>query len=233
MVARGDLGIEVKPADVPLAQKEIIQKCLYAGKPVIVATQMLESMVINPRPTRAEVSDVANAVIDHTDAVMLSGESAFGKYPVESVAMMSDIVHKTEQSRYDDVPLHYLKLKHETIEDAISVVADDLAEQHQVKAIVVHSVSGHAARMIARHRPKKSVLVLTNSVHTRQQLALSWGVQAMVIPTCRSLDQLIQITSRTLVKQRLVKRGDYIVLVTGQPVAKIGGSNLVKLHLVS
>ena len=170
MVARGDLGIEIRPADVPLAQKEIIQKCLYAGKPVIVATQMLESMVLNPRPTRAEVSDVANAVIDHTDAVMLSGESAFGKYPVESVVMMSDIVHKTEQSRYDDVPLHYLKLKHETIEDAISVVADDLAEQHQVKAVVVHSVSGRFFAWFPVSSPRKPVIALTNWASTKQQL---------------------------------------------------------------
>ncbi len=232
MVARGDLGIEIKPADVPLAQKEIIQKCLYAGKPVIVATQMLESMVLNPRPTRAEVSDVANAVIDHTDAVMLSGESAFGKYPVESVTMMADIVHKTEQSRYDDVPLHYLKLKHASIEDAISVVADDLAGQQLVKAIVVHSVSGHAARMISRHRQEKPVIVLTNRASTKQQLALSWGVQTLLIPTCRTLDQLIQTTSKVLLKAKLIKTGEYIVLVTGQPVGKIGGSNLVKLHRV-
>lgn len=232
MVARGDLGIEINPADVPLAQKGIIQKCMLAGKPVIVATQMLESMIINPRPTRAEVSDVANAVIDHTDAVMLSGESAFGKYPVEAVAMMSDIIQETEASTYDDVPLHFLKLQQQSIEDAISIVADDLAVQSQVQALVVHSVSGQAARMIARHRPQKPIIVLTNSANTQRQLVLSWGVQALLIPTCKSLDQLIKTTSQILKKAKLVKAGQTIVLVTGQPVGKSGGSNLIKLHTV-
>lgn len=232
MVARGDLGIEIRPADVPLAQKEIIQKCLVAGKPVIVATQMLESMVTNPRPTRAEVSDVANAVIDHTDAVMLSGESAYGKYPVEAVAMMADIVRKTEQSRYDDVPLHYLRMHKPAVQDAISVVANDLAEQPHVKAVVVHSLTGQAARLIARHRPSKPVIALTASVQTQRQLALSWGIEALVLPRCRTLDQLIAKSSAALVRAGLVNRGDQIVLVTGQPVAKTGGSNLVKLHTI-
>ncbi|MFA6475026.1 MAG: pyruvate kinase [Patescibacteria group bacterium] len=232
MVARGDLGIEIRPADVPLAQKSIIQQCMLVGKPVIVATQMLESMILNPRPTRAEVSDVANAVIDHTDAVMLSGESAFGKYPVEAVAMMSDIISETERSKYDDVPLHFLALHDQTVEDAISVVADDLAEQPRVRAIVVHSLSGHAARMIARHRPAKQVITLTNNAATKHQLALSWGVDTILIPTCHSLDQLIKLTTTALKKAKVVKTGDFIVLVTGQPVAKSGGLNLVKLHQV-
>jgi len=232
MVARGDLGIEIRPADVPLAQKEIIQKCLLVGKPVIVATQMLESMIMNPRPTRAEVSDVANAVIDHTDAVMLSGESAFGKFPVEAVAMMTDIALKTERSRYDDVPLHYLKMPHQSIEDAISFVADDLSEQHDVKAIVVNSLSGHAARIIARHRPNRPIIALTNSEHTMRQLALSWGVQAILLPSYRTLDKLIHASVVALKRRKLIQSGDTIVIVTGQPVARSGGVNLVKLHTV-
>lgn len=232
MVARGDLGIEIPPADVPLAQKEIIQKCLYAGKPVIVATQMLESMVVNPRPTRAEVSDVANAVIDHTDAVMLSGESAYGKYPVEAVTMMANIIEETEQSKYDDVPLHYLQLKKPTIEDAISSVADDLAEQRQVRAIVVHSMTGQAARMIARHRPSKPVIVLTNNAQTQRQLALSWGTQAQVIARCRTLDELIRASEKLLRKTKQIRSGDQMVIVSGQPVGQSGGSNLVKIHVV-
>lgn len=230
MVARGDLGIEIDPADVPLAQKEIIKKCMLAGKPVIVATQMLESMILNPRPTRAEVSDVANAVIDHTDAVMLSGESAFGKYPVDAVAMMTDIIQETEASTYDDVPLHFLKLQKETVEDAISVVADDLAEQPQVKAIVVHSLSGQAARMIARHHPDKPIIALTNNPSTQRQLAMTWGVDTLVLPTSKNLDTLIRSTTDILKKTKRAKKGDYIVLVTGQPVGQTGGSNLVKLH---
>lgn len=232
MVARGDLGIEIKPADVPLVQKGMIQQCLRAGKPVIVATQMLESMITNPRPTRAEVSDVANAVIDHTDAVMLSGESAYGKYPVEAVKMMADIIQETENSRYDDVPLHYLQLQHQTIEDAISFVADDLAEQRKVKAIVVHSLTGHAARIIARHRPSKPIIAFTNSHYTQRQLALTWGALATVIPPCRTLDQLIRTSERLLLRTKQMRAGDQIVVVSGQPVGRSGNLNIVKLHSV-
>ncbi len=189
-------------------------------------------MVVNPRPTRAEVSDVANAVIDHTDAVMLSGESAFGKYPVEAVKMMADIISETERSRYDDVPLHYLQLAHQTIEDAISFVADDLAEQRRVKAIIVHSLSGQAARMIARHRPSKPVIALTNTVITQRQLAISWGVEAMVIARCRTLDQLIKRSEQLLKRARNLRSGDQIVVVSGQPVGRTGATNIVKLHVV-
>ncbi|MBI2415274.1 MAG: pyruvate kinase [Candidatus Kerfeldbacteria bacterium] len=232
MVARGDLGIEIRPATVPLVQKEMIQQCLRAGKPVIVATQMLESMVINARPTRAEVSDVANAVIDHTDAVMLSGETAFGKYPVEAVQMMADIVKQTERSKYDDVPLHYLKLAHQTIPDSISFVADDLAHQEQVKAIVVNSLSGQAARLIARHRPELPLIVLTNNRATLRQLALIWGAQGYFVPPCKTLDELL-LKSVQLVKQRrLVQPNNKIVVVTGHPVGRSQGINLVKLHTV-
>lgn len=232
MVARGDLGIEINPADVPLAQKEMIQKCLVAGKPVIVATQMLESMMINPRPTRAEVSDVANAVIDHTDAVMLSGESAFGKYPVEAVKMMSDIIHKTEQSSYDDVPAHYLQIAHPSVEDSISVVAYDLAQQEDVKALVVNSLSGHLGRMVARHRPEVPIIVLTNEPRTQRKLALSWGIEAYLLPKCKTLDELIRKSVQVAKQVQKMKSGQNIVLVTGHPVGKSKGANLVKLHTI-
>lgn len=236
MVARGDLGIEIRPADVPLAQKSMIEKCLIAGKPVIVATQMLESMIINPRPTRAEVSDVANAVIDHTDAVMLSGESAYGKYPVEAVKMMADIIKQTERSQFDNLPAHYLQIKHASIEDAISVVAYDLAKQEDVKAIVVNSLTGRTARLVARHRPETIIAVLTSDVRTQNKMALVWGVIAFVMPNCRTLDELIKKSVRLMETSKLVKRGDNVVLVTGQPVGrsrdKVGGANMVKLHTI-
>jgi len=230
MVARGDLGIEINPADVPLLQKSMIQQCLEVGKPVIVATQMLESMTINPRATRAEVSDVANAVIDHTDAVMLSAESAFGKYPVEAVKTMTSIIKETEASKYDDVPAHYLKLVQPAIADAISVIAYDLAQHAGVKAIVVNSLSGQAARLIARHRPEKLIAVLTNHRLTQQQLTLSWGVEAYLVPTCRTLDKLLQQSVKIMKQRKLVSPGDKLVLVTGHPVGKTHGANMVKLQ---
>ncbi len=232
MVARGDLGIEIKASDVPLAQKTMIEKCMLVGKPVIVATQMLESMMINPRPTRAEVSDVANAVIDHTDAVMLSGESASGKYPVESVKMMTDIIKKTEASQFDDLPGHYLQIKHASIEDSISIVAYDLAQQEGVKAIVVNSITGHTARMVARHRPEIIIAVLTNDSLTQNKMALTWGAQAYVLPKCKTLDELIRKSAALMKKTKLVKAKDNIVIVTGQPVGKSHGANMVKLHTV-
>lgn len=232
MVARGDLGIEIRPADVPLAQKTMIEKCLVAGKPVIVATQMLESMIINPRPTRAEVSDVANAVIDHTDAVMLSGESAYGKYPVEAVKMMADIIKQTERSQFDNLPAHYLAIKHASIEDAISFVAYDLAKQEDVKAIVVNSLTGRTARLVTRHRPETIIAVLTSNIRTQNKMALVWGAVAFVMPNCRTLDELIKKSVRLMEVSKLVKSGDNIVLVTGQPVGKAGGANMVKLHAI-
>jgi len=233
MVARGDLGIEMKPSDVPLVQKDLIFRCLQVGKPVIVATQMLESMIINPRPTRAEVSDVANAVIDHTDAVMLSGESAFGKYPVESVAMMSQIICDTEASRYDDVPARYIAIKNPKIEDAISFAAYDLSKQAGVKAVVVNSYYGHAARIIARHRLEIPIFVLTNNIPTQNKMALSWGIESLFLPKCRSFDEFLNKAVILLKKQKVVKKGDKIVLVIGHPVDQSSGANLVKVHVVA
>lgn len=232
MVARGDLGIEIKASDVPLAQKMMIEKCMEIGKPVIVATQMLESMIINSRPTRAEVSDVANAVIDHTDAVMLSGESAYGKYPVEAVKMMADIIRKTEASQFDDVPAHYLHIPQATIDDSISIVAYDLAQHEDVKAIVVDSISGRTARLVARHRPETTIAVLTNSETTQRKMALTWGTEAYVMPKCKSLDELIKKSVLVVKQSKLVTAGDNIVIVTGQPVGTSQGANLVKLHTI-
>lgn len=232
MVARGDLGIEIPAADVPLLQKDMIQQCLQVGKPVIVATQMLESMTINARPTRAEVSDVANAVIDHADAVMLSAESAFGKYPVEAVKTMSTIIKETEASKYDNVPVHYLTVDHPAIEDAISVVANDLAQYPRVKAIVVNSLTGRSARLIARHRPEILIAALTNHERTQRQLTLTWGVYAEIMPTCTTLDRLIHRSIQVLKQRQIVKTGDTIVLVAGHPVRQAAGANMVKLHQV-
>ena len=205
MVARGDLGIELPPAKVPLLQKEFIKKCMTAAKPVIVATQMLDSMMINPRPTRAEVSDVANAVIDHTDAVMLSGESASGKYPVEAVKMMKKILKKTEASVFDDVPAHYLKMQGYTISDSISMTVNELVHENKAKAIIVNSISGRTARMIARHRPETRLIVLTDDEITQRQMALVWSAEAYLLPVCNNLDEMIKKSVALCKRKKLVK----------------------------
>ncbi|HLD21818.1 MAG TPA: pyruvate kinase, partial [Patescibacteria group bacterium] len=178
MVARGDLGIEMDESRVAIYQKEIIVRCLRLAKPVIVATQMLNSMIENPRPTRAEVSDVSNAVIDHTDAVMLSGETANGKYPVEAVTIMHNIINNTEQSPFDLLEHGFLGDKETSISASIAHAAHELSKDMKAKAIVVASVSGFTARMIARHRPENAVYVMTNNDKTHYQLSLVWGVES-------------------------------------------------------
>ncbi len=177
MVARGDLGIEIEGTKVAVLQKEIVRKSLQKMKPVIVATQMLDSMIVNPRPTRAEISDVTNAVVDHADAVMLSGESAGGKYPVESVRTMRDIIGHTEASPFDDVT-HLLRLDGKDDFKTLVKGAFDLAKNSNSKAIVLASVSGFTARMMSHFRSEKPLFVATNSVKTYNQLALVWGAQA-------------------------------------------------------
>ncbi|MFA6304473.1 MAG: pyruvate kinase [Patescibacteria group bacterium] len=232
MVARGDLGIELSPVKVPIIQKEIVKMCLTEGKPVIVATQMLDSMIKYPRPTRAEVSDVANAVIDHADAVMLSGETAFGSYPVESVIMMSQIIQETEASIYDDMAPGYFAEKHFTVTKAISESVFKLVQEVKAKAIVAATDSGYTARMIARFRPETKIIVLVNQDEVWRQLALSWGIYPSQMPVCRTMDELIDKSVKLVKQQKLVKKGDQIVIVTGQPVARSHNMNLVKVQTI-
>ena len=208
MVARGDLGIEMPQEELPILQKEMVAKALRTGKPAIVATQMLDSMIRNPRPTRAEVTDVSNAVIDHTDAVMLSGESASGKYPVESIRMMRKIIEKTEESPFDDLEHGFLGDEKMSVSSAIAQSAHELVKDSGAKAIVVASVSGFTARMITRHRPEQNIFVMTNNEKTHNQLALVWGAQSFVLPDCRSLDELIDRSIETIRKHKLLKKKD-------------------------
>lgn len=229
MVARGDLGIETPAEDVPLLQKSIIDKCLAAAKPVIVATQMLDSMIRNPRPTRAEVSDVANAVIDHTDAVMLSGESATGKYPVETVETMAKIITETEASHYDDLVGDKIKKKFSTVDEAVSNVATILANTMEVKLILAASLSGDTARLVSRYRAELPVLVAVNNERVRRQLNLSWGVIPFIIPQCRGLEEFIDRSVGYLKKNKYIKKGDRIIIVAGEPVGVTGNTNLVEI----
>ncbi len=231
MVARGDLGVEIDIERVPIIQKDIITKCMKLGKPVVVATQMLESMVENLRPTRAEVSDVANAVIDHTDAVMLSGETAYGKYPVEAVEMMNKIIQKAEDSPYDDLIDVKLLSKLEEIL-AIPESVKNLVLNTKAKAIVVATNSGYSARMISRLRPETRIIALVNDEIIKRQLNLSWGVFSLNMPKCKNVSEIIDKSIKLVKKNKLVKKGDLIVIVTGQPVGKKKNMNLVKLQEV-
>ena len=232
MVARGDLGIELPAEDVPLIQKMIIDKCLQASKPVIVATQMLDSMINNPRPTRAEVSDVANAVIDHTDAVMLSGETASGKYPVETVEMMARIVEKTEESTYDDVVLKDKIKRIVATNEAISSVAKMLASHLKAKLILAASLSGYSGRIVSRYRPDLPILVACDDKRVKHQLNLSWGIIPFVLPKCNSLEELVERSIGFLKKDKFIETEDTIIIIAGEPVGHSGNVNLVEIKTI-
>ncbi len=231
MVARGDLGIETPAEDVPLVQKMLIDKARAAAKPVIVATQMLDSMIRNPRPTRAEVSDVANAVIDHTDAIMLSGETATGKYPIETVATMARISSRTEASKFDDVPPPKIQM-YETEEDAMSSVGTILARSTDAKLILVASLSGSAGRIVSRYRPELPIFVSTNKDRVYRQLNASWGVVPFLLPTCASIEELIERATAYLLQNKYVKKSDNIIVIAGEPVGVSGHINFVEIRRV-
>ncbi len=214
MVARGDLGIETPAEDVPLAQKRMIAKCLAAAKPVIVATQMLDSMIRNPRATRAEVSDIANAVIDHTDAVMLSGETASGKYPLEAVETMTRVIKETEASAFDDLPVPTHPHEDAASAQAVSEIATILAKDTKAKAALVVSPDGELARLVSSHRPELPILVATDDVRVQHQLNLSWGVRAFILQECTT-EKAIDYAKRG----GWIKKGDTIVLVAGDSIS--------------
>jgi len=215
MVARGDLGIEMDQSKVIILQKEIINKSIKCVKPVIVATQMLNSMIENPRPTRAEIGDVTNAVIDHVDAVMLSGESANGKYPVESVSIMKEIIERTEESAYDDIyePLEY-KIK---TEYAIIIrSAYELAQSFDAKAICAISISGFTAKLISHFRPEQQTLVVTNNRKTFNQLSLLWGVDCYLLENNKNLKTFIDRLVKKVKNNKKLKKDDRIVVIIGR-----------------
>lgn len=229
MVARGDLGVEVRPEKVPMLQKQIIEKCNRLGLPVITATQMLESMIREPRPTRAEASDVANAIIDGTDAVMLSGESAIGAYPVRAVEMMARIATEVEAGiAFKTYPAHEPTDSH-----ALSEGVTALARLVRLRAIVVLTMSGHTARLVAAERSKVALFALTTSPGVYHALNLHWGIKPLVvdgIPT--SFEGLVHLAEATLRERDLVISGDKILVVGGVPPGTPRGSNFIKLHLI-
>ncbi len=232
MVARGDLGVEMPESQVPIIQKTIIQKCLNAAKPVIVATQMLDSMIRNPRPTRAEVSDVANAVIDQADCVMLSGESAFGRYPIKAVAQMNKIIETTEKSSF--LPQHkHLTDKVVSKTEAIAETVFDLASHIHAKVIVGATESGFTAQEVIHKRPYQArVLMLTPRLKVHRQMCLLWGVESFLVPEVDNFEELMQVMLSTVRKAKLAKKGDKVVVVTGEPLGQRENLNLVEIKTI-
>ena len=232
MVARGDLGVEVSAQEVPFLQKEIIAKCNRWGIPVITATQMLQSMIDHPRPTRAEASDVANAILDGTDAVMLSAETAAGRYPVEAVEMMREISEITERqmtSRVDDVPFDDMDHDH-PITDAISDATVRIADAVGARLIVTSTSSGYTARQIARERPRQPIVAMTPDAAVERQLALVWGVVPHRVSAYEGTDAMFTVASATLLERAYASAGDLVVITGSIPTATGGKTNFVKVH---
>lgn len=231
MVARGDLGVELRAEQVPTIQKQIIRKAMEANKPVITATQMLETMIEKPIPTRAEASDVANAVFDGTDAVMLSGETAVGKYPVKSVKTMEKIIAEAEKSPFMNYNLHFRKDPGRLIPQAIAQSCVTILHGVDAKAIVNFSWTGKTAKLISKQRPSKPVYVFTPFTEKYHKLSLIWGAYPLLIKPIDDAKRLIEAGEKILINKGYVKDGDLIIIVTGLAL-KSGSTNLIKIHRI-
>ncbi|OBA85639.1 MULTISPECIES: pyruvate kinase [Mycobacteriaceae] len=229
MVARGDLGVELPLEEVPLVQKRAIQMARENAKPVIVATQMLESMIENSRPTRAEASDVANAILDGADAVMLSGETSVGKYPLEAVRTMARIVKAVEANSTDAPPLTHVP---RTKRGVISYAARDIGERLDAKALVAFTQSGDTVRRLSRLHTPLPLLAFTDLPEVRSQLALTWGTETFIVPQMDSTDGMIQEVDKALLELDRYKRGDLVVIVAGAPPGTVGSTNLIHVHRI-
>lgn len=233
MVARGDLGVEIPTEMVPLAQKEMISKCNKVGKPVITATQMLDSMMRNPRPTRAEVTDVANAIFDGTDAIMLSGETAAGKYPVEAVRTMANIAERTEQSLdYEAILKRRASDKETSVTYAVSHATCNTAHDLGASAIISATSSGFTARMVSKFRPKAPIIAATTRPEILRRLVLVWGVKPVLIKDVDSTDEIFELSIDKAKEHGYIENGDLVVITAGVPVGVSGATNLIKVHIV-
>lgn len=230
MVARGDLGIETPIERVPLIQKEIIKKCNQMSKPVITATQMLDSMIRNPIPTRAEVTDIANAILDGTDAVMLSGETAVGKYPVEAVRTMDKIGRATEEMLEKRTTPDYPS--HHNVVDSISEATCKIASELDAKGIIVLTDSGRTARLVSRYKPDALIFAVTYQETTVRQLKLSWGVVPLIAEATTNTDRMLELASEACLKSGLVKTGDLVVTTAGIPAMVKGSTNMIKVDVL-
>jgi len=229
MVARGDLGVEMSPEKVPVVQKEIIAKACEARRPVITATQMLESMTQNPRPTRAEASDVANAVFDGSDALMLSAETASGAYPLEAVQMMDRIIREAEAHNAHvlrPVPAQF------NIAETASELICHASEELQMKVIAVFTESGFTARLVSKHRPRRPIIAFSTIQETRRRLSLNWGVFPRTIKKVQSIEELVRTAEKRLLEEHLVQRGDVVGIVAGTPLFVGGTTNFMKFHVI-
>ena len=233
MVARGDLGVEILPEEVPLVQKTLIRKANKAGKPVVTATQMLESMISKPRPTRAETSDVANAIFDGTDGIMLSGETANGKYPVESVKTMANIAIKTEESVKYYTNLRDVS-KNELLSstDAIGYAASAIAKDIGAKAILALTESGFTARMISKFRPEIQIISITPNVLSYKKMSLTWGAIPLLVDEAHESKQLLKISLEAAIKNAGLKEKETVVIVSGMPVGITGTTNNIRVQVI-
>jgi pyruvate kinase len=230
MVARGDLGVEMNPERVPVVQKNIIARAREFRRPVITATQMLESMTENPRPTRAEASDVANAIFDGSDAVMLSAETATGRYPVEAVSMMARIIEQAEESIHEyPRPATQERLK---VPETVAELVCHASRELHMKLIAVFTHSGFTARLVSRYRPLVPIVAFSPEAHTRRRMALLWGVTSRSISDIKKIDGLAMIAEKRLMEERLVRKGDVIGIVAGTPMGIRGTTNFMKFHVI-
>ncbi|HYF82692.1 MAG TPA: pyruvate kinase [Clostridia bacterium] len=232
MVARGDLGVEIPTEEMPMIQKLLIRRTNEMGKPVITATQMLDSMIRNPRPTRAEVTDVANSIIDGTDAIMLSGETAAGKYPIETVRTMSSIAERTERELDYDKSLHSFSGRKITVATAISHSSCTTAFELQAAAIITPTDSGSTPRMVSKFRPKAPIIAATSNKDVMRKLCLSFGVYPVSVPQSDVTDEIIELSVNAAVTAELIKSGDLVVITAGIPSGVAGTTNLIKVHIV-
>ncbi|NBI28280.1 pyruvate kinase [Chengkuizengella marina] len=231
MVARGDLGVEIPAEEVPLVQKRMIDKCNQSGKPVITATQMLDSMQRNPRPTRAEASDVANAIFDGTDAIMLSGETAQGKYPLESVQTMARIAEKAESAlEYREIFLKQSSIQQITVTESISQSVANSALDLNAKAIFTSTQSGYTARMVSKYRPKSPIIAVTPDEVVMRRLSLVWGVNPVKGEQAESTDKMFELAVNSGLRAGYVQFGDLVVITAGVPIGRSGTTNLIKIH---
>jgi pyruvate kinase len=229
MVARGDLGVELPLEEVPLVQKRAIQMARENAKPVIVATQMLDSMIEHPRPTRAEASDVANAVLDGADALMLSGETSVGKFPLEAVRTMARIITAVEQNSTAAPPLTHVP---RTKRGVISYAARDIGERLDAKALVAFTQSGDTVRRLARLHTPLPLLAFTALPEVRSQLALTWGTETFIVPHMQTTDGMIRQVDKSLLELGRYRRGDLVVIVAGAPPGTVGSTNLIHVHRI-
>ena len=233
MIARGDLGVEIEPEEIPLVQKTIINKCIEESKPVITATQMLDSMMRNPRPTRAEVTDVANAILDGTSAIMLSGETASGRYPIEAVQTMNRIAQRTEEYMDYDKRLDGIQKNRYNTTDAIGQSTCIIARDLRAKAIITATSSGYTSRAISKFHPNVPIIAVTTSPKVQRQCALDFGVFALIAPYSPSTDEVISVAVKRALEENFIKNGDLVVITAGLPVGVSGTTNMIQVQSVA